>query len=107
MKLDCNITRRLGDEIEAAIYRAITECVNNTIKYSGAKNLTIRLIDDGELISIRYQDDGVGFDLAEALAIKKGLGLFNLQNRIQNIGGKISMFSEPGKGVDYQIVVNL
>jgi PAS domain S-box-containing protein len=107
MELDCNITRRLGDEIEAAIYRAITECVNNTIKYSGAKNLTIKLIDEGEVIKISYLDDGVGFDLAEALAIKKGLGLFNLQNRIQNIGGKINLFSEPGKGVDYQIVVNL
>lgn len=102
-----NLSRRLGNEIEAAIYRAIIECLNNTVKHSGAKNVTIGLIDTGEQLQVQYRDDGIGFDLEEALAIKKGLGLFNLQNRIQNIGGKITMYSQPGKGVDYQIKVNL
>ena len=107
IEFNSNINRRLGDEIEAAIYRAVTECVNNTIKHSEAQNATIGLRDNGEQIKVSYKDDGVGFDLEKVLAIKKGLGLFNLQNRIQNIGGKINMYSEPGKGVDYQIVINL
>ena len=107
ISFECILSRRLGSEIEAAVYRAVIECINNTIKYSEAKNITINLDDlDSELL-LRYRDDGIGFNLSETLAIKKGLGLFNLQNRIQNIGGKITMYSEPGKGVDYQIIVNL
>jgi len=107
IEFDCNLERRLGDEIEAAIYRAVIECVNNTIKHSGAKNVIITLNDTGEQLIIRYQDDGAGFDMAKTISQKKGLGLFNLQNRIHNIGGKINLFSEPGAGVDYQITVNL
>ena len=102
-----NVSRRLGDEIEAAIYRAVIECINNTIKYAQAKKITINLIELDSELQLSYRDDGIGFNLTQTMAIKKGLGLFNLQNRIQNIGGKIIMYSEPGKGVDYQITVNL
>jgi signal transduction histidine kinase len=63
------------------------------------------MIDKGEQIQIQYLDDGIGFDLDETLGLKKGLGLFNLQNRIQYIGGKIDMYSKPEQGVNYQMIV--
>lgn len=100
-----NVERRLGDEIEAAIYRAVIECLNNTIKHARASNISIRIYEDDNQLLLNYKDDGRGFDLDATLSIKKGLGLFNLQNRIQTIGGKISMVSKPGQGVDYQISV--
>jgi len=104
---ESNSNRRLGNEIEAALYRVIIECINNTIKYAGASTINIDLNDTDTQLIMRYRDDGKGFDLENVLSIKKGLGLFNLQSRIQTIGGKINLFSEPGKGVDYQISVNL
>ena len=104
---DNHLNRRLDSEIEAAIYRATIECVNNTIKYSNAKRLTISLFDTGNQLQLHYMDDGIGFDLEETLSMKIGLGLFNLQNRIQNIGGKTILFSKPGMGVDYRINVNI
>jgi len=102
-----HVIGRLTSEIEAALYRAIIECINNTIKYAGAKNITIILNERDNQIWVQYRDDGIGFDLPETLAAKKGLGLFNLQNRIHNIGGKITLYSEPGKGVDYQIIIDI
>ncbi|HEY3390884.1 MAG TPA: PAS domain S-box protein, partial [Prolixibacteraceae bacterium] len=104
---ESDVTRRLDFEIEAAIYRVTIECINNTVKHALADNITIRLNDAGNQIHLRYKDDGIGFDLKETLANQRGLGLFNLQNRIQTIGGEITLFSEPGKGVDYEIVVNI
>ena len=101
------VNGRLDSEIEAAIYLAVIECINNTIKYAEAKNITINLSDLDNQLQLQYRDDGIGFNLNEALAVKKGLGLFNLQNRIQNIGGIITLQSEPGKGVDYQIIVDI
>lgn len=102
-----NVERRLGDEIEAAIYRAVIECLNNTIKHARASNISINLDDDQNQLILSYKDDGRGFNIDETLSIRKGLGLFNLQNRIQTIGGKISMHSKPGEGVNYQILVNI
>jgi len=102
-----NANRRILMEVEVALYRAIIECINNTIKYAKAKNIYILLNDTGSQIQIQYKDDGIGFNIDKALAERKGLGLFNLKNRIQTIGGKIEMHSEPGHGIDYHIIVKL
>lgn len=105
IEFNCNLSRRLGVEVETVIYRALIECINNTIKHSGAEHITINLIDTGNELQVQYEDDGIGFDPVKTLAVKKGLGLFNLQSRIQNIGGTIRMFSNPGQGVNYQITI--
>jgi len=104
---ESNINRRFEMEIESALYRAVIECINNTIKYAGAKTIYISMVDTGKQIQLQYLDDGIGFDFEETLTLKKGLGLFNLQNRIQNIGGKIDMSSKPGHGVEYQMYVTI
>ena len=104
---ESDLNRRLDDEVEAAIYRATIECINNSIKHAKASNISILINDADSQLLMHYRDDGIGFNLEETLAKKKGLGLFNLQNRIQTIGGKITMFSKPGHGVDYQIAISL
>jgi PAS domain S-box-containing protein len=107
ISFESNVTIRLGNEIEAAFYRATIECINNSLKYAKAQNINIILDYTDDLLQLQYTDDGIGFNLEETLAVKKGLGLYNLQNRIQTIGGKINMVSSPGNGVNYQIVVKL
>jgi PAS domain S-box-containing protein len=107
IELESNIDRRIDPETEAALYRAIIECINNTLKYAHANNIYINLTDTGNQIQISYKDDGIGFDLIETLAKHKGLGLFNLQNRLHTIGGKVDLNSEPGKGVNYMFTVNV
>ena len=107
ISFESNIDRRIDMIIESALYRAIIECINNTLKHALANNITIGLHDTGNQLLLQYRDDGIGFDLNETLTLQKGLGLFNLQNRIHAIGGKLTMSGNPGKGVDYQIVVNI
>jgi len=58
-------------------------------------------------MQLQYKDDGDGFDIAETIAQQKGLGLFNLQNRLHTIGGKVDLKSDPGNGVDYLFTVNI
>ncbi len=107
IEFESNMHRRIDVEIEAALYRAIIECINNTLKYAHANNIYINLIDSGDQIQIVYKDDGAGFDVTETLTKHKGLGLFNLMNRLNTIGGKVDLFSEPGKGVNYVFTVNI
>jgi PAS domain S-box-containing protein len=104
---ESNTARRIGAETEAALYRATIECINNTLKYAHANNIFIKLEDTGSQIMLNYRDDGKGFDITETIAEHKGLGLFNLQNRLHTIGGKVELHSELGKGVDYLFTVNV
>ena len=104
---ESSMVKRIDPEFEAALYRAIIECINNTIKYAQAKNIVITLGDSGSQIQLQYTDDGIGFDLQETLKKRSGLGLFSLMNRLHSIGGKVDLFSEPGKGVKYLFVVKI
>ena len=104
---ESNSIRRIDVDIESALYRAVIECINNTLKYAEAKNINIILNDTGNKVEIRYKDDGAGFNIPETLLLNKGLGLFNLQNRLHTIGGKVDLKSESGKGVDYLFTVNI
>ncbi len=103
--LDSNAYNRLPEEIEASVYRSIIECINNTLKHGDAKNIFIKMNSSQGLFYVNYLDDGIGYDVKEVLSKKAGLGLFNLQNRIQNIGGKLELKSIPGKGVNYKFYI--
>lgn len=100
-----NLSRRMEMEIEVALYRATIECINNTLKYAKARNIYVSLVDLGNQIQLQYRDDGIGFDIAKILDEKIGMGLFNLQNRIETIGGEIKLFSNINEGVNYLIKV--
>ena len=107
IEFESNTNRRFDGDVEASLYRAIIECINNTLKYANAKNIFIKLNETGSQIQLQYKDDGSGFDIAKAIDEHKGLGLFNLQNRLHTIGGKVDLKSEKGNGVDYLFTVDI
>ncbi|WP_439185107.1 ATP-binding protein [Carboxylicivirga taeanensis] len=87
--------------IELAIYRALVELINNSIKYGSPGQISISFRDEGGALSVCYKDDGVGFDFERERS--KGFGLTNIINRIDSIGGKIVFNSEKGSGVEVDI----
>jgi PAS domain S-box-containing protein len=105
--LETNIEERFEKEIETTFYRVIIECINNTIKYANASNIQIRLNHISNQVGFEYTDDGVGFDFDQVRKTGKGLGLFNMQNRITSLGGSISIESWPNKGIKIKAVLNL
>ena len=102
-----NMNTRTDMKIENALYRVIIECVNNTIKYANAKHIYIKIVCSETKLKVQYMDDGRGFVIFKKLSEKKGLGLFNIQNRIQNLGGDIKMYSNRREGVNYQMTIPL
>lgn len=77
------------------IYRTIQEAVNNALKYARADEISIEIKSVRRGIDIEICDDGSGFDTD---TIEKGNGLANIQKRINDIGGEISLESNVGKG---------
>ena len=106
INFESNSDKRLKMEIEAALYRAVIECINNTLKHANAKNINIKIINSDVQFVIQYSDDGIGFNVEETISQHKGLGLFNLQNRIQTVGGRIALTSKKNEGVYYQFIIN-
>jgi two-component system NarL family sensor kinase len=83
---------------EIILYRVLQESVNNVMKHAGAGRLDISLIrDEAGSISLTIEDNGKGFDTSNPAAYR-GMGLNNLQSRINFLKGKVELDSQAGKG---------
>lgn len=89
---------------EIFLYRIIQECVNNTLKHANASELNISILINKNEIDITIEDNGKGFDI-ENLSEKAGLGIDNIQKRIQFLKGDVHWDSSPGNGTT--IVMNI
>lgn len=100
----CEMHRvKLNEEL--VIYRSITELINNTLKHSGASQISLKLIMENDSLHINYYDNGDGFDVEAKLQSKKGMGLNNIQNRINSLNGKIIFESSQAKGMSANILI--
>jgi PAS domain S-box-containing protein len=91
------------EQVEIALFRILVELINNSVKYSSATNIKIRHQNNDHTVVIEYIENGMGFDVSEALNIQKGMGLYNIHSRINSLGGLIEYNSAPGKGVQVKI----
>lgn len=88
----------LPTEIRHNLFLVIKEALNNVLKHAGASEvrLGITVFDSG--LSVVIEDNGCGFDVSTMMAGRDGNGLKNMRKRVEDLGGTLSMVSEPGKG---------
>lgn len=84
---------------ELFIFRIIQEFFSNTIKYSKAKKLVVKLNYTPKYLIIFVKDDGQGFDIN---TINKGSGLINMKSRAEMINAQLNISSSIGKGVSLE-----
>ncbi len=86
----------LGQKSVLELYRVIQELVSNALKHSKATiwSLQVNFLED--TFNIIFEDNGVGYD---SETVDKGIGLFNIEERIKKIGGTLSVDAEVGRGV--------
>ncbi len=99
----------IADEMRHILFLAVREIFVNIIKHAEAKNVTIKLFSDGTFFYIGIIDDGVGFETEEITSSHNGggFGLFNIRQRLMNIGGSLDITSAPAKGTRVTIVAPL
>lgn len=86
----------LGDDKKLMIYRVVQEQVNNIIKYAEAGSVEIKLDNTStDQVQISVRDNGKGFDPAK---VRTGIGLRNIQSRLQVFNGNLQIHSSPGNG---------
>ncbi|MEV4565588.1 sensor histidine kinase [Nonomuraea sp. NPDC049419] len=86
--------RRFADEIEGALYFTVSEAVANALKHAAPGHIDVRLSQDDGRLRATVADDGTGFD--PRTAARRGLA--TLADRLDALGGGLTVDSEPGKG---------
>ena len=85
------------------IFRILQELMNNSLRHGKAKEITITFNSANNSNTCNYSDNGLGFDVNDK-ANEKGLGMKNIEGRINFINGSLKITSEINKGT--QVVFN-
>jgi signal transduction histidine kinase len=95
----------LPSETVLHIYRIIQELLMNAGKYCIGELVRIRISHDEKTLTIKYIDNGTGFDPERVKG--SGMGIMNITERARLIGGKSILESSPGSGTTWDISVPL
>ena len=90
----------LPPNVEACAYFVCSEALANVAKYASASKITISVSSSQDLITVRVRDDGVGG--ADA---GRGTGLRGLRDRVETLGGTLTVDSPPGGGTSLIAVI--
>jgi len=99
---------RLRPEDETILFRLCQEILNNVARYAEAKNVSIALHYSPKDFILEIGDDGIGFNVNEAMdpnAEKVSTGLINMQKRAKLINATIDIESSPGNGARFNIKI--
>ncbi|QSR35505.1 histidine kinase [Marinobacterium iners] len=88
---------RLPEDVEITVYRLVQEGLTNVERHSGAGLLRLRLWQQGGQLWLKMQDNGCGFD-PEVLERFEGIGLRNMRERVELLGGEFRLASRQGQG---------
>jgi len=100
----------LPGEYSLILYRVVQEGLTNIVKHSQAKEVKLSLEKKANVVYLTVADDGIGFNYKQPLARRRKedklkLGLLGLRERIELLGGKITVDTAPGRGT--KLIVEL
>ncbi len=93
VELDLHTDGRLPEAVEVGAYFVVSEALANAAKHADATSVAVEVVADEGSLRIRVHDDGVG-----GAAFGGGSGLVGLKDRVEALGGRIALVSEPGDG---------
>ncbi|MGE0770600.1 MAG: sensor histidine kinase [Cyclobacteriaceae bacterium] len=83
---------RLDKNQEVLLYRIAQEAVNNAIRHAGGSHILVKMAWLSGHLDLSVSDNGRGFDFSpvqHGFSGRHGLGIYNLENRAQLLGGKL------------------
>jgi len=95
--------KRFSHDVELVFYRIVKELLNNTIKHASATNVSIQLTFDGNLLKMKYSDNGIGFNPHTVLHNSAGMGMVNIFSRAKIINGQYLINTKPGEGFNFEL----
>jgi signal transduction histidine kinase len=100
VELDVAVDRRLPESAEVAAYYLVAEALTNTAKHARASVVRVRVEIGAERLHLSIEDDGIG-----GADTGKGSGLIGLTDRVEAIGGQMTISSPPGSGTSLLVTI--
>jgi PAS domain S-box-containing protein len=100
----------LGKETRVVLFDIVRELLTNVVKHAKAKQVDVRIRRIDGAVQISIQDDGIGFQPPGSgthVSESGGFGLFNIREKLDYLGGSITIESAPGEGTCVVVVVPL
>jgi signal transduction histidine kinase len=98
VELEVDIETQLPERVEVATYFLVSEALANAAKHARASVAHVRVITAGSLLQVSIRDDGLG-----GADPSRGSGLIGLIDRVQALGGTLTLLSPPGQGTTIQV----
>jgi signal transduction histidine kinase len=102
VRLDAEVEGRLPEPVETAAYYMVSEALTNTAKHADASAAEVEVAAGDGVLHVRVRDDGRG-----GAAFGRGSGLVGLKDRVEALGGRLSLHSPPGAGTTMEITLPL
>ena len=100
------LEERLENSLEIAIFRMIQEILTNAIKHAKATEIVIHLTQHDDSLNILIEDNGKGFN-PKTIDKKEGMGLPNIEKKVEQMGGVLSIDSFEKRGTSIIIDIPL
>lgn len=94
----------LNTQQATSLLRVVQEAVNNALKHSGSERVEVEVDYMAGTLQVGVRDTGRGFDPEESTA---GFGLRNMQQRMEEAGGRVQVVSRKGEGTRVEIELPL
>lgn len=104
---DC-LPKPLSAEMRYSLYQAVRELLLNIVKHAGCDKARLSLKTENKALFVQVADKGVGFSHPDAImkhVNNGGYGLYNVQQRIEQMGGICDVKSAPGSGTSVTLMV--
>jgi signal transduction histidine kinase len=102
VELDVGVDRRLPGSVEVAAYYVVAEALTNAAKHAQASEVAVRVEAEGANLHLLIRDDGLG-----GADTAKGSGLTGLVDRVEALGGQMTISSQPGRGTSLLVKIPL
>jgi signal transduction histidine kinase len=90
--------RRLGSEVETALFRIAQEALTNVVRHARASRAEVALAFDADAVRLEVSDDGAGFDTEATGREPTSVGLIGMRERAELVGGTLVARSSPQEG---------
>lgn len=102
-------SRRFGADVEAAAYFLVCEALTNAAKHAAATSVLVDLSTAGSSLVVRVQDDGCGSGSPAGVNgfAGGGVGLVNLRDRVEALGGTLTVVAGADRGTAVQALLPL
>lgn len=100
----------LSQDVLVLLFQCVRELLINVIKHAHAREVTLDIARNDRFITVAVSDDGVGFDVDEIWLPRpdrRSVGLFNIRERLDHIGGRLDIDSQPSRGSRLTLVAPL